>query len=86
MAKDLGATTSSEARRVRARGVDLGSSRRADGPPSRLDLDVPDDRFVASTLVLQSSHPGSALVVVTSDLNLQTKLSAVGLPHLEPDR
>jgi hypothetical protein len=57
---------------------------RVDGLPSWLDLDVPDDRFVASTLRLQSEHPGSALVVVTSDLNLQTKLAAVSLPFLEP--
>lgn len=57
---------------------------RSEGLPSWLDLHVPDDRFVASTLLLQSDHPGSALVVVTSDLNLQTKLAAVSLPFLEP--
>jgi rRNA-processing protein FCF1 len=52
--------------------------------PSWLDLAVPDDRFVASTLLLQSGHPGSRVYVATSDLNLQTKLAAVGLPYLEP--
>lgn len=46
---------------------------RADGLPSWLDLDVPDDRFVASALLLQSSHPGSRVYVATSDLNLQTQ-------------
>jgi hypothetical protein len=51
--------------------------------PSWLDLTVPDDRLVASTLLLQSDHPGSALHVATSDINLQTKLSAVGLPFVE---
>ncbi|MBX7265610.1 hypothetical protein KIF24_05840 [Micromonospora sp. Llam7] len=51
--------------------------------PSWLDLAVPDDRFVASTLLLQSEHPGSALHVATSDINLQTKLAAVGLPYVE---
>lgn len=56
---------------------------RSDGLPTWLDLNVPDDRLVASALLLQSEHPGSRLAVVTSDLNLQTKLTAVGLPFLE---
>ncbi|MEV8435129.1 PIN domain-containing protein [Streptomyces chartreusis] len=56
---------------------------RADGLPSWLDLDVPDDRFIASALLLQSAHPGSKLYAVTSDINLQTKLAAVGLPYVE---
>ncbi|MBE8519284.1 hypothetical protein ILP97_17500 [Amycolatopsis sp. H6(2020)] len=51
--------------------------------PSWLDLTVPDDRFVASTLLLQSDHPGSALYVATGDINMQTKLAAVGLPYVE---
>ncbi|MFG2698852.1 PIN domain-containing protein [Kitasatospora sp. NPDC048407] len=57
---------------------------KSDALPVWLDLDVPDDRFVASTLLLQSRHPGSAWYVVTSDLNLQTKLAAVSLPFIEP--
>jgi rRNA-processing protein FCF1 len=56
---------------------------RNDRLPSWLDLTVPDDRFVASSLLLQSEHPGSALYVATSDINLQTKLAAVGLPFIE---
>ncbi|GHE56261.1 hypothetical protein GCM10018785_26940 [Streptomyces longispororuber] len=56
---------------------------RADGLPTWLDLHVPDDRFIASTLLLQSAHPGSKLYVATSDINLQTKLAAVGLPYVE---
>ncbi|MFJ8982620.1 PIN domain-containing protein [Streptomyces sp. NPDC102282] len=56
---------------------------RADGLPTWLDLDVPDDRFIASTLLLQSQHPGSKLYAATSDINLQTKLAAVGLPYVE---
>lgn len=52
--------------------------------PEWLDLTVPDDRFVASALLLQSQHPGSALYAATSDINLQTKLAAVGLPFVEP--
>lgn len=55
-----------------------------DGLPGWLDLTVPDDRLVASALLLQSAHPGSTVHVATSDLNLQTKLAAVGLSHLEP--
>ena len=51
--------------------------------PSWLDLAVPDDRFAASCLLLQSEHPGSALYVATGDLNLQTKLIAIGLPFIE---
>jgi hypothetical protein len=46
----------------------------ADLPPW-LDLTVPDDRPVASSLLLQSRHPGSALYVGTGDINLQTKLA-----------
>lgn len=56
---------------------------RQDGLPGWLDLDVPDDRLVASVLLLQSAHPGSSVYVATGDLNLQTKLSAVGIPHTE---
>lgn len=55
-----------------------------DGLPGWLDPEVPDDRSVATALRPQSDHPGSALYVATSDLNLQNKLAAVGLPFLEP--
>ncbi|OIQ78123.1 hypothetical protein GALL_401760 [mine drainage metagenome] len=58
---------------------------RSDSLPSWLDLTVPDDRFVASTLLIQSTHPGSVVYAITSDVNLQTKLVAVGLPHVDPD-
>jgi len=53
--------------------------------PSWLDLSVADDRLVAAVLVLQSRHPMSAVHVATGDLNLQTKLAAVGLPYVDPD-
>ncbi len=52
--------------------------------PDWLDLAVPDDRLVAAALLLQSQHPGSALHVATSDINLQTKLHVAGLPFVEP--
>lgn len=59
---------------------------RGEGLPAWLDLDVPDDRFIASALLLQSAHPGSKLYAATSDINLQTKLAVVGLPYVEgPD-
>lgn len=48
-----------------------------------LDPLVPDDRIVAATLRLQSDHPGSNVVLVTSDLNLQNKADAVGLSYIE---
>jgi len=60
---------------VEPRGEDL---------PSWLDLGVPDDRLIASALLLQSAHPSSMVVVATSDLNVQTKLAATGLPFIEP--
>lgn len=53
--------------------------------PTWLDLDSPDDRLIASALILQSAHPSSMLVVATGDLNAQTKLAAVGLPFIEPE-
>ncbi|OMB93227.1 PIN domain-containing protein [Mycobacterium colombiense] len=57
---------------------------RSEDLPDWLDMSVPDDRFVAAALLLQSEHPGSAIYVATSDINMQTKLSAVGLPFVEP--
>lgn len=57
---------------------------RSEDLPDWLDMSVPDDRFVAAALLLQSEHPGSAVYVATSDINMQTKLSAVGLPFVEP--
>jgi predicted ribonuclease YlaK len=56
---------------------------RNDRLPSWLDLTVPDDRFTASSMLLQAAHPGSALYVATGDMNLQTKLAAIGLPFIE---
>ncbi len=57
----------------------------ADGLPSWLDLTVPDDRLVASTLLLVSRHPRATTVVATGDLNLQTKLAAARLPFIDPE-
>ncbi|MFG2320591.1 PIN domain-containing protein [Streptomyces tendae] len=57
---------------------------KSDVLPDWLDLGVPDDRFIASTLLLQSRYPGSVWYVATSDINLQTKLHAVALPFIKP--
>lgn len=48
-----------------------------------LDPAVPDDRLLAAALRLQSDHPAGSVVLVTSDLNLQNKADAVGLPYIE---
>jgi hypothetical protein len=57
---------------------------RSEDMPDWLDMTVADDRFVAAALLLQSEHPGSSIYAGTSDINMQTKLSAVGLPFVEP--
>lgn len=48
-----------------------------------LDSAVPDDRILAAALRLQSDHPAGCVVLVTSDLNLQNKADAAGLPYVE---
>lgn len=50
---------------------------------SWLDASVPDDRILGSALALQVRHPGSPVVLVTSDLNLQNKADAVGASYVE---
>jgi rRNA-processing protein FCF1 len=51
-----------------------------------LDPDVPDDRLLASVLDLQARHAAATVVIVTGDMNLQTKAAAVGVPFVErPD-
>lgn len=51
---------------------------------SHLDKDNPDDRIVATALELQGSALSSIVVLVTADVNLQTKADAAGLPFIEP--
>jgi hypothetical protein len=48
-----------------------------------LDASVPDDRIAAASLRLQSDNPAAVVVLVTSDMNLQTKADAIGLPYEE---
>ena len=48
-----------------------------------LDPNVSDDRIIAAALRLQSAYAADTLLLVTSDLNLQNKADAVGLPYVE---
>jgi len=48
-----------------------------------LDPAVMDDRILAAALRFQSDHAHSTVVLVTSDLNLQNKADATGLPYAE---
>ncbi len=50
-----------------------------EGLPSRLDLNVPDDRLVASALAPAAPSPG-----FRSDLDMQLKLAAVSPRYVEP--
>jgi hypothetical protein len=52
--------------------------------PGHLDPLVPDDRILAAAFELQRAHPTSAVVLVTADLNLQTKAELARLPFAEP--
>jgi len=52
--------------------------------PAGLDPAIPDDRILGSALELQREHPASAVVLVTGDINLQTKAELGGLPYVEP--
>jgi rRNA maturation endonuclease Nob1 len=65
-------TVQTEAREVDVRGV-----------LDWLEPAVPDDRLLAASLRLQSDHPSGSVVLVTSDLNLQNKADAVGMPYVE---
>ena len=49
-----------------------------------LDPGVPDGRIMAAALRLQSDHPAGVVILVTTDINLQNKADAVGLPYVEP--
>lgn len=57
---------------------------RVDGAISGLDPTVPDDRLLAAAFELQSHHPSAAVVLVTSDINLQTKAEVARLPFVDP--
>jgi rRNA-processing protein FCF1 len=52
--------------------------------PGRLDPSVPDDRILAAVFELQRERPRGAVVLVTGDVNLQTKAELAGIPFIEP--
>lgn len=51
-----------------------------------LDPTVPDDRILGGSLDLQARNPSATVVLVTSDMNLQNKAAAVGMPFADPSR
>ena len=57
---------------------------RFDGLPGNLDQSVPDDRLLAAAFELQREHPTAAVVLVTKDVNLQTKAELARIPFAEP--
>lgn len=51
---------------------------------SWLDPGNRDDRFIASTLEIMRQHSRSSVVIVTRDINLQSKAELAGIPFVEP--
>jgi len=51
-----------------------------------LDREIMDDRIIASVLEIQNTHPSMAVILVTSDINLQNKAEAAKLPCAETPR
>ncbi len=51
--------------------------------PRHLDPTVPDDRLLGAALELQRDRPRGIVVLLTGDVNLQTKAELVDLPFVE---
>ena len=51
--------------------------------PHHLDPTVPDDRLLGAALELQRDRPRGIVVLLTGDVNLQTKADLVDLPFVE---
>lgn len=49
-----------------------------------LDRKIGDDRLIAQMLQIQYEHPASAVVLVSSDVNFQTKSLKAGISFIEP--
>lgn len=49
-----------------------------------LDLDVPDDRFVASALEVRRAHLKAKLLVASGDFNVLNKARAARLAAFDP--
>lgn len=56
---------------------------RKEGAPSWLDLDNMDDRIIASAFEVAVEEPGSSVVILSADINLQNKAAFSFLPYLE---
>jgi rRNA-processing protein FCF1 len=52
--------------------------------PAWLDPNTPDDRLVASTLMMQAARPTAVVVLVTGDIGLTTKAEFNGIPTIDP--
>ena len=52
--------------------------------PAWLDPSTPDDRILASALVLQAANPSAVVVLVAADINIQNKAEVCGLPYCDP--
>jgi hypothetical protein len=50
-----------------------------------LDKDNNDDRIIASCFDIQIRNPASSVILMTADINLQTKAQLARLPILEPE-
>ncbi len=53
--------------------------------PAWLDLDVPDDRFIASALEVRREHPKARIVVLSGDFNVLTKARQARLPAFDAE-
>jgi hypothetical protein len=51
--------------------------------PGWLDRENNDDRILASAWEVQGVRAAATVVLITGDLNLQTKADNVGLPYVE---
>ena len=51
--------------------------------PRHLDPASPDDRILGAALELQRDRPRGAVILLTGDVNLQTKAELVDLPFIE---
>ncbi len=51
--------------------------------PDWLDLDVPDDCFIASALEVRREHPKARIVVLSGDFNVLTKARQARLPAFD---
>jgi len=56
-----------------------------EGLPGWLDLNIPDDRFIASALEVRREHPKARIVVVSADFNVLNKARAARLAAFDAE-